>query len=425
MVDASLFREFQNYNKNIKLAMISSIFVMSSNGLLVSAIFSIFVKGIGGSDLIVGYVSFFGGLVLLVGILPAGLLADRFSRKLSLRLGLVFLFFGFLSFYLSNNLFNLYIAFGIFNLGNAFIRPSRDALIADSVINNKREKIYGQLFFLQRVSNGLGPLFAVFLFLIIGDNWHVETMKQVLFIGLFGLIIGIIIMFFMDDKYSLGSESESTNHLAQSTNVTSKPLQFIKNNNIALFILFLGLIISIGAGMTVRFFPIFFKEDYNLPPSIVNFIYFLVAFATGIIAILVTKYVHKIGKIESIVTVQVIAIVSLFIIALIPPISILIPIFLIRGSFMNASQPVKNAMIMDLVPKRNRGIFQSLQVLTERFFWSFSAGIGGVLLSFTSFPVLYITTGTIYIFGTLPFLLLINKMPNNKLKKTNVNPVGG
>ena len=378
-VDVSLFREFQNYNKNVKLAMISSIFVMSSNGLLISAIFSIFVKGIGGSNLIVGYVSFFGGLVLLIGIFPAGILADRFSRKISLRIGLLFTFFGFFFFYLSNSLFDIYISFGIFNLGNAFIRPSRDAMIADSVVNNKREKIYGQLFSLQSISNGLGPLIAVFLFLVIGDNWQINTMKQVLFVGLFGLLIGIIIMFFMDDKYSLGSESESTiNNNHNDDNITNiyqnkkfKILQFIKENNFTLFIVFLGLIISIGAGMSVRFFPIFFKDYYNLPPTIVNFIYFLVALLTGLMAIIVTKYVNTVGKIESIISVQLIAIISLFIIALIPPLSILIPIFLIRGSFMNASQPVKNAMIMDLVPKRNRGIFQSLQVLSERFFGHF------------------------------------------------------
>ncbi len=223
VVYASLIREFQNYNKNVKLAMISSIFVMSSNGLLISTIFSIFVKGIGESDLIVGYVSFFGGLVLLIGVFPAGILADRFSRKFSLRIGLLFSFVGFFFFYLSNSLFDIYISFGIFNLGNAFIRPSRDAMIADSVVNNKREKIYGQLFSLQSISNGLGPLITVFLFLVIGDNWQINTMKQVLFVGLFGLLIGIIIMFFMDDKYSLGSESEST-----SLNLTpSQVLKFL------------------------------------------------------------------------------------------------------------------------------------------------------------------------------------------------------
>ena len=82
---------------------------------------------------------------------------------------------------------------------------------------------------------------------------------------------------------------------------------------------------------------------------------------------------------------------------------------------MNSSQPVKNALIMDLVPKRNRGIFQSLQVLTERFFWSFSAGIGGIVLTFNSYSILFITTASIYIIGTLPFLLILHKIPNNKL----------
>ena len=254
-----------------------------------SALFSIFVKAIGGSDLIVGYVSFFGGLVLLIGIFPSGFISDHFSRKLALRIGLIFLLIGFIFFYLTDTIFGVYVSFGIFNLGNAFMRPSSDALIADSVVNNKRERIYGQMFFLQRVSNGLGPLLAVFLFYFVGDNWQVGTMKQVLFIGLIGLIIGIFIMFFMDDRHSLGSESESNFVSISNSSENSGFWNFISTNELPLFILFLGLIIGIGAGMTVRFFSIFFKDEYNLPPTIVNLIYFFVALCTGLMAIVVTK----------------------------------------------------------------------------------------------------------------------------------------
>lgn len=428
----SLIKDYSAYNKNIKLAMISSIFLMASNGLVMSAIFSIFVKAIGGgSDAQVGFVSLFGGIILLIVILPGGIIADKFTRKASLRIGLVFLFLGYVFFYLSNTLFDIYLAFGLINVGNGFVRPSREALVADSVVNFQREKIYGEIYFLQQVSNGIGPLFAVFLFLYFGDNWQVSTLKEVIFFGLFGILVGVIILYFMDDKYSLGNESESDylikNGNGNGENGTFKTKGFLQGNELALFVVFLGLIIGVGAGMTVRFFPIFFEgHPYNLPPTVVNFVYFLVAVLTGIMGIVVTKSVGRVGKVESIIIVQVIAIICLLTIALIPPLVILIPIFIIRGSFMNSSQPVKSAIIMDLVPKKNRGLFQSLQVLTQNFFWSLSAGVGGVLLETYNFPVLFISTAIIYVFGTLPFILVLKKIPNNRVprpKKANVTPV--
>lgn len=391
---------------------------MSANGLLMSTIFSIFVKAIGGTDVLLGLVSFFGGLVLLFVLIPAGLLTDLINRKYSIRLGSLFLFIGFILFYLSNTIFEIFVAYGIINIGNGFIRPSQAALIADSVVTNKREKIYGELFFLQMSSNAIGPLFAVFMFLIIGDNWAVGTLKQVIFAGVIALIIGVMILSLMDDKYSLGMESESEGMQNSTTEdhghlgIIQKSKQITGENKIPLFIVALGVVIGIGAGMTVRFFPIFFKEIYNLPPSIMNFMYFLNFVLTGIFGILAVRAVKYIGKIESIIVVQLIAIVCLFIIAMIPPLAIVIPIFILRGAFMNSSQPVKNAIVMDLVRKKNRGIFQSLEVLSQNFFWSLSAGVGGFLLQYYNFPVLYIATASIYVVGTLPYLLIRTKISN-------------
>lgn len=399
--------------------MISSIFIMSSNGLLMSTIFSIYVKAIGGTDVILGLVSFFGGLVLLVVLIPAGLLTDLINRKYSLRIGSIIIFIGFVLFYYTSNIVGIFVAYGIINVGNGFIRPSREALVADSVVTNRREKIYSELFFLQMSSNALGPLFAVFMFLIIGDNWATGTLKQVIFAGVIALGIGVSILSLMDDKYSLGmeSESESIQNRSPEKGVDLGKLQgtkqFLRETNIPLFIVALGVVIGIGAGMTVRFFPIFFKEIYNLPPSVMNFMYFLNFVLTGILGIVAVKAVKYIGKIQSIVLVQLIAIICLLIIAMIPPLVIVIPIFLLRGAFMNSSQPVKNAIVMDLVRKKNRGIFQSLEVLSENFFWSLSAGIGGFLLQYYNFPVLYVATATIYVVGTLPYLLIRNKLTTN------------
>ena len=61
---------------------------------------------------------------------------------------------------------------------------------------------------------------------------------------------------------------------------------------------------------------------------------------------------------------------------------------------------------MDYVPKKNRGKWNALQVLTFGFLWSMSAGIGGILLDRFDFPILYYATAILYILGTFPILLL-------------------
>ena len=105
-------------------------------------------------------------------------------------------------------------------------------------------------------------------------------------------------------------------------------------------------------------------------------------------------------------SVQFIAIICLLIIALIPPLVIVIPIFILRGGFMNASQPIQRSILMDYVPKKNRGLWNSFEVLSFGFLWSISAGLGGILLDSFNYPVLFITTACLYIIGTVPLLFL-------------------
>ena len=158
--------------------------------------------------------------------------------------------------------------------------------------------------------------------------------------------------------------------------------------------------------MTVRFFPVFLKKIYFLPPTIVNGLFAVVFICTGVIGRLTPRVALYIGKIETIFFVQLVGIISLFVIASIPPLYILIPFFLIRGPFMNSSQPLQRSILMDRVPKIHRGKFNALQTLSFGFLWSLSAGVGGILSDHYGYSILFYTTATIYIFGTFPYLIL-------------------
>ena len=83
---------------------------------------------------------------------------------------------------------------------------------------------------------------------------------------------------------------------------------------------------------------------------------------------------------------------------------------------MNASQPLKDAIIMDVVPKHHRGKFNSLSVFSQSLIWSISAGVGGLLLEQTGYPVLYITTASIYIVGTFPYIFVRHLVKKPKIE---------
>ena len=93
---------------------------------------------------------------------------------------------------------------------------------------------------------------------------------------------------------------------------------------------------------------------------------------TGISAILTQKSSKKFGRPIMIFTVQSIAIGCLLLIATYPWVWILIPTFIMRGALMNSSQPLSRAIMMDSVPKKHRGKWNSLQAVAWGLFWNVS-----------------------------------------------------
>ena len=72
-----MLSEFKNTNKNIKLALFSIFFIAIANGLFFSGVYSVFVKTIGGDYSSFGFLTSFGGIVLIVTLIPGGILASH------------------------------------------------------------------------------------------------------------------------------------------------------------------------------------------------------------------------------------------------------------------------------------------------------------------------------------------------------------
>ena len=397
---------------NIKLALNSIFFIAISSGLFFSGVFSVFVVTLGGDNASLGFLSSFGGIILILSLIPGGLLVDRINRSYILKIGLVSNVFGYILLLLSNDMTYLYISQIFINIGNGFVSPALQSLIADSIRTNKREKTYAELYLVENLGNSIGPLFAVITFLVIGDNWNLSTLKEVFYVAFIFLIIGALIQSTMNERHSFGSESESNNIFKNESKIRRN-----WTGNwwfVPLFIIFLGFIIAIGAGLSVSYFAIFFKDIYYKLPTTVNFLFFLSAIVTALIGYLAPKFAELVGKIEAITILQLFATLMFFLIALIPPFEYAAMFFLLRGALMNSGTPIKNGVVMDLVPKRMRGKMSSLDSLTFSLVFALSAGIGGVVLDEFNFQVLFLTTTVIYIIGTLPLLFLRPFVSNNK-----------
>ena len=409
---------FKSFNFNVKLVFAYSFFQSLGRGIWMGNVLSVWIYLIANeSNELLGLTSAITGLAMTITVLPAGFIADKTAKRYVLRLASGIGFIGLLAAFFANSLEMIFIALLFWGLLQGMNRPSVESIFADSVESGSRSSIYAWVHLVRQIGMAVGPFVNVILFLILGDEWALGELKSVMIIGIAISMISLIILLFFDDRKSLGVESEeiNANHEDEENNSGVQNSYMRKSLIIVIILLSSNLIIGFGAGMTIKFFPVFFRNVYLLAPISVQLIMGGTGIATGFTSILAQRMSLRNGRAVVIFIVQGIATMCLFIIAMYPPILLLIPIFLARGSLMNASQPLSRSILMDVVPKKHRGAVNALQALAWGLFWNVSAALGGFLIgSEDNFRLCFLITGFIYVIGTLLILFLIPLVSREK-----------
>jgi MFS family permease len=270
------------------------------------------------------------------------------------------------------------------------------------------------------MSGSIGPFINVILFTILGDTWDLEILKIVMIIGMVITMISLTSMFFFSDSRSLGEISESLQNNTEINNSIADQERKKRNRLVFVILITSSLIIGIGAGMTIKYFGIFFIEQYTLQPISVQLIMGSLAILTGIAGIISQRLSKNKGRVQMIFAFELAATICLFIIATYPPIWLLIPIFLLRGSLMNGAEPLSRSILMDIVPKKHRGKVNSIQTIAWGLFWNFSAVIGGYLVGDVepyNFRLNFLVTASVYVFGVFLLIFIFRKVTSEKTEE--------
>jgi MFS family permease len=256
----------------------------------------------------------------------------------------------------------------------------------------------------------VGPFLNVILFTYLGDEWEIGILKQVMYVGLAITGLSVLSLLRFSDDKSMGELSEAYDDVAQDEDEVAStiiPKISTRRRFIPTILVTSNLIVGLGAGMTIKYFPIFFLDIYGLQPRATNAILGFTSIATGLTAVLAQRFSVERGRVLIIMSVQLLATACLFLIAFVPPIYFLVPLFIARGSLMNAAQPLSRSILMDYVPKKNRGMWNSIEALAWGLFWNMSAVVGGYLIDTFSYQFNFFATASIYTVGSLVLLPLI------------------
>ncbi len=413
----------RSMNYNVKLIFSFYLFNSLGRGIWMGTALSMYIYIFAGEagglfglsqSVVLGLTSAASGITMTIFVFPAGYFADRFRRDVLLKiagvigvLGLAFVAFG-------NSFLYIFIALFLLGLFNALVRPSLEALFADSVASGYRSKIYSWAHLVRQFAMAAGPIIAAIFFAIIGNEWDLGILKKVMYVGFAVSLIGIVILFIFKDERSLGKESEAIAEEVTEEVEEQKSRLALKVDSgkaaklIPILLVSSNLLVGIGAGMSIKYFPVFFTEKYLISPVWLNVIMGATSLATGLLGLVSQKISLRLGRVQTIFLVQFIATFCLLIIAIYPPFAVLVPFFILRGSFMNAGQPLSRSILMDVIPKKRRGIWNSIEAIAWGLFWNASAVIGDFIVGANNnFNLCFIITTFIYIVGMIPVILMM------------------
>lgn len=342
------------------------------------------------SNTAVGWAESASGLSQILVALPAGFLVDTFSRSKILSFcGCLSLAYScFFIFAISRDSIHLIYAALIF--GGVLFAVQNTAtysLYADSVPQGFRAKAMMEVAVVTQVSMAIGPIVGAILFWALGDLWDSTILHAVLYSGFALMIPGSFLLIGWKD---VDGQVASTDGFEA---------QFIKKSHWAGLVPYMicanDVITCIGAGMTVKFLPLFFKNEYGFSPAQVQLLYAVYLVTFGFFTWLCERIAESIGRVQAALLFSSMGVTCLFILARVTFLPLVVIVFLLRGALQNAIYPIDRSIIMDFVPSDQRGrwnAFESISSMT----WSGSAVIGGYLMDEHDYRYAFQITAYIY-----------------------------
>lgn len=462
-------KERLRVNHNVFLNLVLSLTYGVSGSLWNGTAFAAYLKLLGhDKNAPLGDIEAVNGLASLITALPIGYMADKVGRsKIIAAGGLLLLITSVLQigalewvgtsvdFATEKQQLTAVIAMGVimalWGVGDGIVNGPASALYADSIPEGKRSLYYNYRFVFYMVASAVGPLVSIVLFQTLGDVWDLYHLRMVIYVGMGIEIFNSIVMMLFDDTKALDESSpESSQETATETpqegcngeanqqaegqsqdaelninNSTQRAVSNIPRSGIMTqrwipYIIFIqGLILAVGSGMTIKFFPLFFKDEVGMSPTQVQLIYFILPFAMVVVSTVGEKLSSwGFGRVQTTLLFACMGVSCLYGMVFFKSYLdhhpfVLVPIYVMRSSLMNGSYPLVESILMDFVPKDERARWKSLDSVAS-FGWCGSAALGGMIADKYDYTHTFLLTAIVQTIGIAVWALLLPLVPRKE-----------
>jgi MFS family permease len=404
--------QIKSYNKNIRLALLSSILIQIGMGIFM-VIYNFYVRELGYSEQVNGQIISMNSLATAIILIPAGFLSDKLGRKkvMLFGAGLTGVWLICRSIAEAQSLLVLF-AF-LTGLTMAFVMVSGIPWLAENSAEDQRVHLFSIQFAVSTAANVIGNILGGTLTDLFSLSFTaVESIRFTLLIGTVFVLIGIIPM----TKFK---EKPRTSH-----SKPSKVNQLNIKNKYTMIILFAipAMLIGFGAGLVIPYLNLYFSDRFSASNTMIGFIISLGQAATAIAIIIGPWVVKKVGQVRAVVVLQLLSLPFLLLTAYTEHLWLAALGFLFRQALMNAGNPIQSSLMMSMVDDSVKGLANSVNQMVFNLGWALMGPVStGIVIKYGTYwgyATVFTITATLYLIGSIYYFIVFRKIDGERKLRT-------
>merc|ERR1712232_184740 len=244
-----------------------------------------------------------------------------------------------------------------------------------------------------------------------------DSLKSVLMFGMVILnpICSVLMFFFTDAPFGDGPKTE------EAEEEDAMAVAGTKNIPGAKFVPWLAaisdLITCVGAGMTIKYFNLYWKNMWLLNPTQVLAIAAFQPLSIAIFIKLLEKPAERLGRAQASLCCFFTGVFAFIVLAKTNNLAVALIFYFIRSGMANAVYPLNKSIMFDFTPSSQRGRWNAVETLSGSV-WSGSAFLGGYLADQGGYAFTFLITAGIYMFAMLIYSPLLYIVPRKSGPKT-------
>lgn len=185
------------------------------------------------------------------------------------------------------------------------------------------------------------------------------------------------------------------------------------NPGLTLRLILPGTLVALGAGMTIPFMNLYIERKFNVSFAALGQLFAWTAVATTVALLLQPVLAAKVGKVKSVVLVQVGSLPFLLVLGYVEFFPLVAAALFVRAALMNMGNPVFGAYAMERMEEGDRATYASLASSSWSLGWASGSWISGVLRSslgfFEGFALLFGLMAALYATSTIVMWVIFGR----------------